>query len=168
MSMTLDQFHTLISTYGVSEARWPEAQRSAAFAFMKDNPEAAKRAVLEAQPLDAALDLISEDISPGSDLLRQRILKAAMTDSEPAGASDGQNSSFKFSHIAGMAAMLLTAFSAGFFGAQIAPAQNPESSISVADNETHEWADMADNMGMSDVYQWVESTEAPTLGLSDL
>ena len=76
MSMGLERFERLVEAYGADPRRWPEAERAAAEAFLAGNAEARARMAAAAE-LDRLLAL-APAIEP-SDLLRQRVLRAAPT-----------------------------------------------------------------------------------------
>ena len=72
--MNLDRFVAIVEAYGASPARWPEAERAAAVAFLKTSSDA-QRLADEAEALDGLLDM-PETIAATRDL-QDRILAAA-------------------------------------------------------------------------------------------
>jgi hypothetical protein len=54
--MNAEQMRNLAEAWGGDLRRWPTAEREAAEAFARAQPEAAERALFEARQLDAALD----------------------------------------------------------------------------------------------------------------
>ncbi len=56
MTMTIQRFAEFVEAYGSSSARWPEAERDEAVAFMKTSAEA-RRLLEEAASLDELLDM---------------------------------------------------------------------------------------------------------------
>lgn len=54
--MTPERFEELAEAYGGAVARWPQAEREAAAAWMTAQPEAARQILAQAEALDAALD----------------------------------------------------------------------------------------------------------------
>ncbi len=58
--MTLDRFEDLAGLYGPDPAAWPAAERGGAQAFMAANPDAARRALAQANALNAMLESARE------------------------------------------------------------------------------------------------------------
>jgi len=83
--MTEGRFLDLIEAYGADPARWPEAERKAATAFVEAHADFAEPLLAEAQALDDRLG--PAEIEP-SDLLQARLL-AALPAESGAGAGVG-------------------------------------------------------------------------------
>ena len=83
--MTEGRFLDLIEAYGADPARWPEAERKAATAFVEAHADFAEPLLAEAQALDDRLG--PAEIEP-SDLLQARLL-AALPAESGAGAGAG-------------------------------------------------------------------------------
>ncbi len=66
--MTKDRFTAILAAYGANPARWPEAEREAALAFLAANPRAVRLA--EAAQTDAWLDMLTaaDQVHDGADL----------------------------------------------------------------------------------------------------
>ena len=80
--MTKERFRELLDAYGANPARWPEAEREAALAFIEASAEA--RALRdEAVAFDRLIDLA--DTTPATAQLEARILATL----PPAGATSG-------------------------------------------------------------------------------
>lgn len=74
--MTRERFEDLAQAYGGAIARWPAAERDAAYQVLREAPEFAQAALSQAEALDAALDAwrppaVSHD-------LRERVVAAAI------------------------------------------------------------------------------------------
>lgn len=69
--MNLERFTAIVDAYGGSPARWPEAEREAAVAFMRSSPDA-QRLAEEAESLDSLLDM--PETAPVTRELQDRIL----------------------------------------------------------------------------------------------
>lgn len=163
--MTLNDFKTLVETYGARSARWPDDQRDIALAFMQ-NQKADCESVLQAERgLDDLLE--GARLSPGTDILKARIMSSIET--EPSQADDLPQTRGRvirgFGHKA-MAALMLLSFTLGFGGASVLklPAQNegPDNYIAseaTSDNDTNEWAELADDYGLGDIYDWVDTED---------
>lgn len=68
------RFREILDAHGGDPRRWPEAERAAAAAFLRDHPQAEEWRA-EAAALDAMLD--AAPAPPPSDLLARRILAGA-------------------------------------------------------------------------------------------
>ena len=161
--MTLNEFTALVETYGANSARWPDDKREVAIAFMKTRKEDCAIVLNAEQNLDNLLD--SGRLNPGTDILKARIMSSI--DNQPVQSVDNTTSRRRvgssFGHKA-IAAMMLVSFSLGFGGASVLklPVQNTDSGNYVAsenpeDYLSNEWAELADDYGMGDVYDWVDS-----------
>lgn len=75
------RFRDILDAYGAEPRRWPERERAAALAFLRDHPQAEQWRT-EAAALDAALD----EAPPArpSDLLARRVLATAPRTAAPA------------------------------------------------------------------------------------
>lgn len=62
--MTFARFQAIVEAYGAEPRRWPEAERDAAAAFVRHDPEAAEACLIEARAMDAMLDLAQEPLTP--------------------------------------------------------------------------------------------------------
>ena len=71
--MSLERFTAIVEAYGGSPARWPDAERAAAIAFLNGSIDA-KRLVDEAESLDSLLDM--PETAPATRDLQDRILAA--------------------------------------------------------------------------------------------
>lgn len=73
--MDAERFEHLAAAYGGDPGRWPQAERTAALAFLAADKVAAERILFEARQVDAALD--SSPQPQASRALRDAILAAA-------------------------------------------------------------------------------------------
>lgn len=73
--MTPARFIVLTEAYGADRRRWPEAERAMADAYVAANPEVARRAMGDADALDALL-FASRPLQPSA-VLRDRVVAAA-------------------------------------------------------------------------------------------
>lgn len=73
--MNADRMGELAQAWGGDLRRWPSAEREAAEAFARVEPEAAERALFEARQLDAALDAAPRAVV--SMALRDRVIASA-------------------------------------------------------------------------------------------
>ena len=154
--MTQDEFIILVDTYGANTQSWPEDSKSEALAFVENNADIAKPLLLEARKLDEALDVAK--ITPGTDMLKARILLAVneLPSNQPAQAASQPTSGLKYRAVATMMAI---SFVLGFAGANILQSENTDTNGSfMVDNE---WEELADEYGMSDVYEWVGQDALP-------
>ena len=131
----------LIKIYGTNPNRWPAAIRDEADIAFRENPAVTN----PENALDAILD--SHSVSPPSELLRARILKAARSDapvSEQVKPLWHQRPIVRRSAIA--AAFVICAV----IGLQIlTPPLVDDTAI---------WLDAANDLGIEDLYNWVEGT----------
>ena len=73
--MTEDRFRALAAAYGADPDRWPDAERSAAAAYLDARPAAAEAILVTERRLDAALAAYAT-VEP-SHALRERIVTSA-------------------------------------------------------------------------------------------
>jgi 1,6-anhydro-N-acetylmuramate kinase len=73
--MTADRMQELAEAWGGDLRRWPAADRIAAEAFARAEPEAAERALFDARQLDAALDAAPRVVVSAE--LRDRVIASA-------------------------------------------------------------------------------------------
>jgi hypothetical protein len=73
--MNAERMRDLAEAWGGDLRRWPTAEREAAEAFARIQPEAAERALFEARQLDAALDAAPRAVV--STELRDRVIASA-------------------------------------------------------------------------------------------
>lgn len=73
--MNADRMRDLAEAWGGDLRRWPSAEREAAEAFARTQPDAAERALFEARQLDAALDAAPRVVV--STDLRDRVIASA-------------------------------------------------------------------------------------------
>ncbi len=86
MAMTETRFRAVLDAYGADPARWPEAERAAATAFLAAHPQVAT-ALLDAAALDQRLD--AAPTQDPSAALMGRVLAAAPSAGAGAGAGVG-------------------------------------------------------------------------------
>lgn len=105
--MTLARFRELLDAYGVRSEGWPNAERAAAEAFLRDNSEA-QRVLSEAEPLDAWLDCYEvPEIAP---TLRARVLEVPVVAARKRRSFGWRLAwAFAFSCVVGVATGALTA-----------------------------------------------------------
>ena len=72
--VTEERFKAIVDAYGASPERWPEAERTAAIAFMTQNGPAADIWIDEARVTDAMLDLLKADHAEDTQQLLWRTL----------------------------------------------------------------------------------------------
>ncbi len=94
--MTLDRFEDLAGLLGPDLARWPEAERGAAQAFMAANPQAARAALAQASALNDLLES-ARDAVPG----------LALYDAVIASAPAAHDAAPRWSAMAAAAALLV-------------------------------------------------------------
>lgn len=86
--MTKKRLFELIATYGADSKRWPDAEREAAFSYIRANPKITKTAMPEAKNLDQLLDGGKKEVAC-TDFLAERVLKSAQeTDAKESPAND--------------------------------------------------------------------------------
>jgi hypothetical protein len=73
--MNAERMRDLAEAWGGDLRRWPAADREAAQAFARAQPEAAERALFEARQLDAALDAAPRVVVSAE--LRDRVIASA-------------------------------------------------------------------------------------------
>lgn len=157
--MTLLEFTELVETYGADSARWPEDRRSIALAFMQSHKAECEPILAEEARLDGLLD--GARLSPGTDILKARILSSIEAPVvETAETSQPRGRVISFGHKA-IAAMMLVSFSMGFAGASVMklPGQDTEMVSVTDDNISNEWAELADDFDLDDIYEWVDSED---------
>lgn len=98
--MTLDRFEDLAGLLGPDLARWPEAERGAAQAFMAANPQAARAALAQASALNDLLES-ARDAVPGL------ALYDAVIASAPAAHNVAHDAAPRWSAMAAAAALLV-------------------------------------------------------------
>lgn len=74
--MDRERFDQVLEAYGADSARWPEAERAEALAFIAAHPEVAQEALERARAIDALLAEAKSDTFDAT-LLQARIIKAA-------------------------------------------------------------------------------------------
>lgn len=94
--MTLDRFEDLAGLLGPDLARWPEAERGAAQAFMAANPQAARAALAQVSALNDLLES-ARDAVPG----------LALYDAVIASAPAAHDAAPRWSAMAAAAALLV-------------------------------------------------------------
>ncbi len=164
-NMTHKDFEHLIAAYGSKSANWPEDKRRAGQNYAAAHPDAAKAVLSAAKHLDGALDSLAPP--PPSELLKARIIKAAAR--EPSASPIAANDRLPAPGWRGIAAMVLIAFGAGFGGAQFMSVQDdaPPQTELVINEPSSDWQLVAEDLGFSDVYNWVEG-DAVTSTASEL
>ena len=152
--MTREEFLTLVETYGADLTRWPEPSRVGARDLIDQAPDFTSPLLTQARDLDAALD--AARITPGTDMLKARILNAAK---QPAAASPvPANAKPAGLRYRAVAAMMAVSFVFGFAGANFVNTGDPvEETTLTADSE---WEAFAEDFGMADVYAWVDQDTA--------
>lgn len=155
--MTLEEFTHMVSAYGADPQRWPDEQLAAAQIFVSGHKAAAERILKDAEKLDEALSLLNP--SPPSDLLRRRVM--AGLDGEPKNQT-AKHTVFQTSAPGwrGIAAMVVCAFGLGFGGAHLMQAGSitPEMAYAEASSAQENWELAANDLGLEEVYSWVEGT----------
>jgi|GEM_PF-1889582 len=135
--MNKNEFSALVEAYGAKSDNWPIERRDAAWTFIHDHPELAKELSGDALELDGWLD---QSVSPApSELLSLRILKE-MEESQPV------RRRWNLRNIAAsLVVMSVVGIGLGSYVSQ---------SGDIADAES--WSQAADDLGMSEIYLWVE------------
>ena len=151
--MTRQDFERLVQTYGSKANNWPVNIRESALNFISENPDDIAATLMEEEQLDLLLDKF--EAQPASELLKARILKKAQITPQNFPAVRPRMEWQK------IAAMLFMAFSTGFIGAKVISPSTVEAPIDplLAENTQEEWSDMADNLGLDDIYAWVEGSD---------
>lgn len=143
--MTKDEFENMIAAYGANADRWPEERRLAAQHYLNTNPDAQTLAQREAE-LDRVLDYA--EVDDPSDILRARILKAAAPQiNQSATATPRQHWKIAASFAAVLA---LGGFAYSAYKTSTQAATEDDSAI---------WLEAANDLGVSDIYDWVEGRE---------
>jgi len=126
--------------------------------FLAANGAEAETLLNDAQVMDDALD--SARLSPGTDILKARILAAA-TQTPQNNQTVPQTPQRQGMGYRAVAAMTLFAFTLGFAGANMLGGANtnPAEDDQVLIAETSEWQELADDYGLDDIYEWVEGTD---------
>jgi len=143
--MTISEFEALIAAYGANSARWPENRRVAGERFLKTNPDAQKLLQAETK-LDAMLDTIST--SEPSEILKARIMKAATGQVHSAPLENTPRR--QYWKIAASFAVIVAVGAIGY---------STYTSPSEIQTEETVWLEAANELGVSDIYTWVEGTE---------
>lgn len=142
--MTETEFKNLLAAYGANPVRWPEDRRAAGELYLETNPDAPALLQAEAE-LDAALDRLTTPTP--SDILEARILKAATGQvSLPLQTKPARLQYWK------MAASFAAMLAIGVVGYSAYTLADPQSEETV-------WLEAANELGVSDIYAWVEGTE---------
>lgn len=129
----------LIKIYGTNPDRWPAAMRGQTDIILKNNP-----VIADAEnTLDAALD--SHSVSPPSELLRARILKAARSDATK------QVKLLWHQH----PMVRRGAIAAAFIMCAVIGLQTHTQPVT---SDADIWLDAANDLGIEDLYNWVEGT----------
>lgn len=154
--MTLSEFEHILGAYGSDPDRWPEDVRDAAKDFMTVNEAAAAQHIGEAARIDEALGHFVAP--PPGDLLKGRILRSLPP--QPAVAHKGAGPAPRWRSVA---AMVIAAFGLGFGGSQYltlagTSGKAPAVVVSASTSETA-WVETAEDLGFSDVYDWVEGED---------
>lgn len=147
----------LIQRYGADPARWPEDMRETALQILAAHPNATR----QESALDAALHSVRAPMP--SDLLRARILRDAKTTAQdiPAAltnygmaANDRVKSPFKINAAkwSAVAATLMICGALAFQALSPAAVTTPP--------EDTAWQEAATDLGVTDLYSWVEGTES--------
>jgi len=153
--MTQDEFIHLRDAYGADLRRWPVEHRNAAAQFMTDNPDTAPTLLSAAKALDAHLD--AYDVPPPSALLQARIRKAAhmqaqnspsLPDNAAITDHPQPNRRFGWKRAAAVLAVV------GIVGYGTYPLIAPVS----PDPDANVWQEAAIDLGVSEIYDWVESS----------
>ena len=155
--MTLAEFTELVETYGAVPGRWPDDRREAAQTFITSNPDLCEPILAEEAALEELLN--NARLNPGTDMLKARIMSSIDAPSSNDQIREPERARlFRFGHKA-MAALMLVSFSLGFAGASVLqlPSQNDDMVESVSDD----WAELADDYGVDDIYDWLEAAPAP-------
>lgn len=156
--MTHEDFSKFVETFGANIARWPEDIQLSARAFIEANPHIAESMLGEAAAFDAALE--DARLSPGTDMLKARILKAAQAQSvEQAPAAEAPSNRKGFGYRA-VAAMVLASFALGFAGANLTAPVTEEISEAEYLAANSEWQTLAEEIGISEIYEWVDKSPA--------
>lgn len=155
--MNLEEFQNMVAAYGADPQKWPDHQRADAQTFASSHQEAVQPILEHAEKLDAALSLLTP--SAPSDLLRRRIVGGL-----DAGAQNGATAyAAQRKSVPGwrsIAAMVVCAFGLGFGGAQFMSANNDSADISYVEASAAQenWQLAANDLGLEDVYIWVEGS----------
>ncbi len=155
--MTLIEFTELVETYGADSARWPDDLREAASLFMQANKADCDAILVDEARLDSLLE--GARLNPGTDMLKARILssiEAPVAQSTSTETAPARGRVFSFGHKA-IAAMMLLSFSLGFAGASVL--KLPGQDNITDDYVTTEWAELADDYDLGDIYDWVDSED---------
>ena len=150
--MTHIEFEQMVAAYGTHPDLWPEELAPSGRQFLSDSPERAKQIMSSEAALDGLLGEISAPTP--SDLLRQRILKAA----QPVAANDRAPArKVGLLHWRSAAAMMVGTFALGFGGANMMLTnENGTAPVYAQAQADLHWQSTADDLGLSDVYTWVE------------
>ena len=139
------EFENLVAAYGANPARWPEARRAAGEQYMISNP-ATETLLRNEAKLDAALDLV---IAPEpSDILKARIMKDATGNvSQAPSIKPERKQHWK------IAAAFVAVLAVGGLTYSV------YTTTAETESETTAWLEAANELGVSDIYDWVEGTE---------
>lgn len=157
--MTRDEFIRLVETFGASESRWPENYKNEMLVFRAENAAEAEAIISREAELDQALETVR--LEPGTDMLKARILSQLQSE-EAANVPQPANSNrSSFGHKA-VAALMLMAFTVGFAGASVLkmPSTDDGTLVGEAESDWEELAELAEDYGMDDIYEWVDTADA--------
>lgn len=162
--MNLEEFQNMVSAYGADPQKWPDHRRADAQTFASNHQEAVKPILEHARKLDEALSVLKP--AAPSDLLRRRIEGGLNVHAR--NGTTGYNVQPKF--VPGwrsIAAMVVCAFGLGFGGAQFMPTKNDGADITYSEASVAQenWQLAANDLGLEDVYIWVEGSAENSDGL---
>lgn len=150
---------TALGTYGAAFERWPDQSLAA---YVQADPSLQAH-IKQAQHLDAQLSTSQSPVP--SDLLKERILKAASQMPQEASAlrpaaNDTAPQPNRFKTWTRMAAILLAS---AIVGGTVWINQSPAEQIPVLtaelDAETDAWRSAANDLDMMDIFLWVETDD---------
>ena len=140
------EFDNMIAAYGANSIRWPEDRRTAGERYLQANPEAQTLVHTEAV-LDEVLDYAST--AEPSDILKARIMKAATGKVNTLSKESAPRQYWK------LAASFVAVLAIGGLTYSAYTASTP----TVSEDESAIWLEAANDLGVSDIYEWVEGTE---------
>ncbi len=149
--MTMQEFTRLIEIYGANPDRWPLDICIDAQKFMETHPKESRKLIEQESKLDKILD--EAHIQADVELLQRRILK--QVDAFP----QEQPIIKKSPGWMAVAAMLVTAFTVGVIGGRSLPNTVPATEPASEEFLTVEFETAADDLGLSDIYAWVEGED---------
>lgn len=141
--MIKSEFENLVTAYGAHPARWPEDRRLAGELYLQANPKA-QIPLQTAAALDNALDYAK--VPEPSDVLRARIMKAA---TGPVSTPQKTRAPRQYWKIAASFAAILA------IGGLAYTASTP----TISEDESPIWLEAANDLGVSDIYEWVEGKQ---------